>query len=462
MRVIHSATVVTVDPEDTVLFDAAVAVEGTIIVDVGPSADVLARYADAERVDGSGKAVLPGFANLHTHFELTLARGIYEDLSPPHAPPFAGGMAELPLPVLTADERRIMCQLGALEAIRSGTTAVLEDSVSVGDYAQAMIDSGLRITLTERGADRTGASIGEPGAFVVDDAAATDAVARTQRAHADWHGAGDGRIRIGVSAHAPDMCSPDLLGRLRALQDELDTLATIHLSQMWGEVDAVKVARGQLPTEYLAANGFLSDRLVAAHCRCMTPPEEDLLGNAGVNVAFNSAIAARRGLSPRIREMANAGANIAMGTDNMAEDMVEVMRTGMFMERVRTADGRNPRPEEALRWATKNGYRALGLAGGSIEAGNPADLIMVELRQAHLVPLMRVVSSFVHQGRASDIVAAMVDGRWLMRDGEVLTMDESQIVADADRIARAAWARLLDENPTLPVPSGFDRRAIVR
>ena len=85
-------------PKIRFLFDAAVAVEGTIIVDVGPSADVLARYADAERVDGSGKAVLPGFANLHTHFELTLARGIYEDLSPPHAPPFAGGMAEFTAP----------------------------------------------------------------------------------------------------------------------------------------------------------------------------------------------------------------------------------------------------------------------------------------------------------------------------------------------------------------------------
>ena len=100
-----------------------------------------------------------------------------------------------------------MCQLGALEAIRSGTTAVLEDSVNVGDYAQAMVDSGLRITLTERGADRTGASIGEPGAFVVDDAAAADAVARTQRAHADWHGAGDGRIRIGVFGRMPRTCA---------------------------------------------------------------------------------------------------------------------------------------------------------------------------------------------------------------------------------------------------------------
>ena len=459
MLVIHDTTVVTVDRDDRVLFDAAVAIAGGQIAAVGASTDLLARYGEADRVDGSGKAVLPGFANLHTHFELTLARGIYEDLSPPHAPPFVGGMAELPLPILTADERRVMCCLGALEAIRSGTTAVLEDSVDVGDYAEAMLDSGLRITLTERGADRRGASIGEPGPFVVDGAAADDAIARTRRAHATWHGAGNGRMRVGVSAHAPDMCSPNLLLRLRELQEELDSLSTIHLSQMWGEVEAVKLARGLLPTEYLAAQGFLNDRLVAAHCRCMTPAEEELLGAAGVNVAFNSAIAARRGLSPRIRELAHAGACIALGTDNMAEDMVEVMRTGLFMERVRTADGRRPRPDEALRWATANGYQALGLAGGTIEVGNPADLIMIDLQQAHLVPLTRVVSSFVHQGRASDVVAVMVDGNWLMRDSEVLTMDETAIVADADRIARRAWAKLIAENPELPVPPGFDQRA---
>ena len=458
MQVIHNATVVTVDTDDTVLFDGGVAIEGNKIVEVGPSAAVLEHHANADRVDGANMAVMPGFANVHTHFELTLARGIYEDLSPPHAPPFTGGMAELPLPSLTAEERRIMCCLGALEAIRSGTTAVLEDSVDIGDYASAMLDTGLRITFTERAADRVGASIGEPGPFEADDTMADAAILRMRRLHSDWHGAGDGRISVGVSAHAPDMCSPDLLHRLRALQEELDTLATIHLSQMWGEVEAVQVARGRLPTEYLAEQGFLNDRLVAAHCRCMTAQEEELLGLAGVNVAFNSAIAARRGLSPRIRELADAGARIALGTDNMAEDMVEVMRTGLFMERVRIADGRNPRPEDALRWATVNGYRALGLRGGSIEPGNPADLIMIDLKQAHLVPLMRPVASFVHQGRASDVVAVMVDGKWLMREGTVLTMDETAIVDAADRIARRAWAGLIAQEPGLPMPSGFDRR----
>ena len=100
---------------------------------------------------------------------------------------------------------------------------------------------------------------------------------------------------------------------------------------------------------------------MAAHCRCMTPGEEEILGAARATVSFNSAIAARRGLSPRVAELARAGCLIAMGSDNMAEDMVEVVRTGLFMERVRRQDGVEPTPEAALAWATRNGYRALGV-----------------------------------------------------------------------------------------------------
>jgi cytosine/adenosine deaminase-related metal-dependent hydrolase len=141
----------------------------------------------------------------------------------------------------------------------------------------------------------------------------------------------------------------------------------------------------------------------------------------------------------------------------MAEDMIEVMRTALFMERVRRADGQQPTPEEILVWATRNGYRALGIRdGGWLAPGNRADLILVDLRKPHLTPALRIVSCFVHQGLASDVEAVMVDGRWIMRDGRVLTLDERALVAEADRIARAAWRRLFERRPELPRPAGFD------
>jgi 5-methylthioadenosine/S-adenosylhomocysteine deaminase len=252
------------------------------------------------------------------------------------------------------------------------------------------------------------------------------------------------------------MCSPELLRQVRALQGKLDTVATIHLNQIWGEVAAVKSERGRLPTEYLDDLGFLNDRLICAHCRCMEPQEERRLGRAKVTVSFNSAIAARRGLSPRIAELEQYGCRIAMGSDNMAEDMVEVVRTGLFMERVRRQDGRQPSPEQVHRWATVNGYQAIGVPdGGALVAGNKADLIMVDLNRPHLVPVMRVVSDYVHQGQGRDVVDVMVDGRWIMRNGQVLTMDEERILAEAQRIGTIAWRRLFDSNPKLEVPPGF-------
>jgi 5-methylthioadenosine/S-adenosylhomocysteine deaminase len=451
---IHHTTIVTADDACTVHYDAAIVVEAGRIAAIGPTDELLARYPAAERIDGRGKAVMPGFANVHTHLAMTLARGVYEDLSPAHTPPFMGGLAPLPLPQLSVEEHRVMCQLGVVEAICSGTTLVLEDAIGIQRYAEALAESGVRFLLCERAWDRAHAAIGQPGSWEIDPALAEQGLTRIEALHTRWHGKENGRINVGIAAWAPDMCSPSLLDELRDLQARLDAVATIHLNQIWGEVAAVQEQHGLRPTEYLARCGFLSPRLVAAHCRCMTPDEEHLLGTSGAAVAFNSAIAARRGLSPRIADLETYGCTIALGTDNMAEDMVEVMRTALFMERVRRQDGRQPTPEQVFTWATRHGYGALGMAdGGWLAPGNRADLIIIDLRRAHLVPLLRVVSCFVHQGQARDVEAVMVDGRWLMRDGALLTLDEASIVQEADRIGRVAWQRLFAERPALtPLP----------
>jgi 5-methylthioadenosine/S-adenosylhomocysteine deaminase len=459
--VIHDTTIVTVDDRDSVHYGAAVVIEGDRIVALGPSADILARYPDAERVNGAGRMVMPGFANVHTHFTMTLARSVFEDLSPPHRPPFTGGLSPLPLPDMTPDERRTMAQLGALEALRSGTTLALEDTSDVHEYADTLAQTGMRFLLSERAWDRTGTSIGDPAPFTVDRALAERRLAAIEQNFRKLNGIADGRIRVAVSAWAPDMCSPELLRKIKALRDRLDAYGTIHLNQIWGEVAAVKAHRNMLPTEYLSDVRFLDERLICAHCRCMEPHEERLLGEAGVTVAFNAAIAARRGLSPRIAELEEHGCTIAMGSDNMAEDMVEVLRTGLFMERIRRADGRNPTPEQALRWATRNGYRALGMPdGGWLTPGNKADLIVVDLQRAHLVPVLRATAAFVHQGQARDVLAVMVDGKWLMRDGVVLTMDEPAIIEEAQRVARNAWSRLFRRRLDLKPPPGFDPQAL--
>ena len=143
-----------------------------------------------------------------------------------------------------------------------------------------------------------------------------------------------------------------------------------------------------------------------------------------------------------------------MGSDNMAEDMVEVMRAGLFLERVRRNDEVYPQPEDVLEWATMGGAKALGMAdsAGSLEVGRKADLFVVDLLRPHLVPTLRVVSAFVHNGQPADITAVMVDGRWVMRDGKVLTIDEADVVRRAEAAGHAVWRRLLERYPNVPFP----------
>jgi cytosine/adenosine deaminase-related metal-dependent hydrolase len=146
-----------------------------------------------------------------------------------------------------------------------------------------------------------------------------------------------------------------------------------------------------------------------------------------------------------------------LGTDEFAEDMVEVLRLGILLERVRRRDSHAPTPRDAWRWGTSNGYQALGIRdGGSIRPGFLADLIVIDCVKPHLVPTIRIASGFIHQGQASDIQSVMVDGRWIMRNRTVVTIDEDGLLRRAEEIARRAWKRMLAEFPDMRQPHDLD------
>lgn len=215
--------------------------------------------------------------------------------------------------------------------------------------------------------------------------------------------------------------------------------------------------RGVRPAEYLFQHDFLSPRLVAAHCRFMTPGEIAHLGRSRVSVSHNAAMAARRAAAPPVLALQAAGCRIAMGTDNMAHDMLEAMCTGLFVERISRQDGERPWPEDVLEWGTRNGAAALGPGAdvGSLEVGKKADLIVLDARRPHLVPALRIVSGWIHNGQAGDVESVMVDGRWLMRDRNVLTIDEADVVTRrGDRATCVATA-----GGTLPERSVPDHAA---
>ena len=447
--IITDTTIVSCDPQRAIHYGAGLAIEDGRIAAIGPTAEIEARYAGADRVDGRGRAVFPGLINCHTHMLATADRGILEDFGFPTSLRFPTTGRGL----LDPDERNVYAQLAAAESIRSGTTTLLEISDNIPQYADSLADTGLRLFLAENFNDIDDEQF-RVGRYEFSEAKLESGLQRSADLISEWHGRYDGRVRCFVSPHAPELCSPALLRSAVELADQNDLRYTIHLSQSHQEVEAVMRTRGVRPTQYLFANDFLSDRLVVAHCRYVDDSEIALLGRHGVAVSNNPAIAARRGAAAPVLELSAAGSPIGMGSDNMAEDMVEVVRSALFHERVRRNDEVWPQPEDVLDWATIGGARALGVADevGSLEVGKKADLFMLDLRRSHLVPTLRVVSVFVHQAQPADITDVMVDGEWVMRDSRILSFHEDEVVARAEVIGHSAWSRLVAENPEVPFP----------
>jgi 5-methylthioadenosine/S-adenosylhomocysteine deaminase len=385
---IRDTTVVTSDAARTVHHGAAIVIDGDRIVAAGPTGEIDRRYPNADRIDGRGKAVFPGLVNCHTHLWFTVARGIQKDF---------GFLSTLRFPttvqaMLNSEELTVFAMLGALECLRGGNTTMLEIGTRVPDYARPVVATGLRVVFGQTSADLGPAGIPE-NRFVYSPALAEKTLRGVDDVISAWHGAEKGRVTCMVAAHAPEACSPELLRAARALAERRDVGTTIHLDQSHWEVESLMNVRGVRPAEYLFQHDFLSPRLVAAHCRFMTPAEVSHLGRSRASVSHNAAMAARRAAAPPIQALAAA-----------------------------------------------------------VEVGKKADLIVLDARRPDLVPTLRIVSGWIHNGQAGDVESVMVDGRWLMRDHEVLTIDETDVVTRAEEIARRVWRQLVDRHPNVPFP----------
>ncbi len=446
-------TVVTVDPGQTVHHDVALAVEADKIAAIGPTETVMQAYPQADVYDGRGKALFPGLINCHAHLTATLSRGITEDFGfPPalHLPATAQSL-------LSAEEVTVMAMLGALEGIKSGTTTLVENSPGIGVYAQALATAGLRWVWAESGRDAVTPPGWRPGEDVTEFSPALreEMIQRIHDLFSAWHGARDGLIRVFPATALAEASSPELLRAIRAFAEQHDVGYTIHLAQSRLEIESMMRLRGVRPTVFLHTHDFLSPRLFAAHCRYVDASEIALLGNARAIVSHQPGMAANRAVIPPITALRAAGCPIAMGTDNNTQDMLEVMRMGLVTERILRDDSTQPQPEDVLRETTRGGAYALRQPDdiGSLEVGKKADLIVVDTQRAHLVPTMRIVSSWLHNGQAGDIESVMVNGAFLMRDHQVLTMDEADLIRRADEIGRRVWPQLLERYPSAPFPT---------
>jgi cytosine/adenosine deaminase-related metal-dependent hydrolase len=455
--VVFSHTTV-VNP-DAVQNDVAVAVERDKIVAIGPTDAVLKTYPAAEVYDGRGKALVPGLINCHAHLAATLARGFNEDFGFPNS----ARLAIQPASLLQGEEATLMVTVGALEAIRTGTTTIVENSGGIGRHAAALAQTGLRCVFAEsiRDSENVAGPMSPAGLAKSETPKFSpqlrdEGMQRINDLFTKWHGAGEGRISVFPAAALAETSSPELLRAVRAFAEKHDLGYTIHLSQSRAEVDFMARHHRVSPPAFLAKHGFLGPRLFAAHCRYVDAADIALLGRSRTIVSHQAGMAANRGVIPPIPALRAAGCPIANGTDNNTNDLFEVMRISLLTERIRRDDafpGVQPQPEDVLADATQGGAQAVrqGQLLGVLAVGRKADILVVDTLRAHLVPAGRIISAWIHNGQPSDIESVMVDGRFVMRDHKVLTMDEASVIAEADKVGRRIWGQVQAAGPvTVP------------
>jgi len=436
--ILERCGVVTVDPERTVHKEASIAIDAGRIATIGAPDDIARQYPEAETIDMAGKIAFPGFINIHTHTVLTILRGLAEDQG---GNSLYGQMYPMKS-ILTPEDRYTLGMLGCVEALRFGTTTITENYEGATDVAPAIQKLGMRGVLSENVNDAVMLEI-RRGRYEFSEEqgerqlqTAVDLVER-------WHGAEDGRILCQMAAHAPDTCSRAILERIRDIAEQRNLGLHIHIAQTQREVDQVELREGMRSVEFLHSAGFLGPRTIGAHCVFIRPNEIQMLGQTGTTVAHNALINAKRGKVAPVMALEAAGANIALGSDNMSEDMSGVVRAATVVNRIREGHGSIPGSHDTLEWLTMGGARALGLDHeiGSLEVGKKADITLVDFRKPHLRPVFDPVANFVHNGLASDVDTVIVDGRILVRGGEVLTVNVDDVLDAGQQQAEAFWQR---------------------
>ena len=434
------------------LADGAVAIEGSQILAIGPSAQLTERYEATEVIDAAGCAVLPGLIDAHMHTPEALLRGVAQDV--------ANWMQAALAPFVrhVDDKARLAgSQLGILEGIRAGTTTFGDYVAPFTGWAESFDRFGVRARLSPNiNALPTGGMAGWPiGAlYPLDDMALQIALDRAVNLCRDWQGAAGGRITVMLGPQGPDMISQDGLLAVKRAAEREGVLLHLHVAQGDREIDQMVKRYGVRTPEFLKRIGYLDAQLLAVHLTEATDEETELIAGSGARMALCSgSIGIIDGIVPPAHLFRQCGGPVALGSDqssgnNCANIFNEMKLTALFNK----IKYRNPAVMpawEVLRMATIEGANAIGLGHeiGSLEAGKQADLILVDLHQPALCPILaapvrNIVPNLVYSANGSEVKTSIIAGQIVMRDRRVLTVDESAVVAEAQRQAEAVAQRV--------------------
>ena len=433
---ITGGIVVTVDGARHIYTPGAIAIDGTDIQAVGPAADIGARFRGRTVIDASGSVVLPGLINTHTHAPMVIYRGLADDLG------LQDWLTKYIFPAeaktVSREMVRVGTQLAAVEMIQSGTTTYADMYYFEDEIARATRAVGLRGVLGQTLID-----------FPVADAKSFD----EGLAHAEAflkEFAADPLIVPAVAPHAPYTVNQDHLKAAHALSARYQAPYIIHVAETEKEVKESEAAHRLSPVAYLDSLGVLDSHTLAAHVVWVTPGEIDILKSRHVSVSHNpeSNMKLASGIAP-VPALMTAGVTVGLGTDGAASnndlDMFEAMRFAALLHKVHTADPQSVPAPMALEMATIDGARALGLDKqiGSLEPGKKADVIVVSMKGARQTPMYDPVSHLVYVSHGDDVETTIVNGKVLMRDRKMLTIDEVSVIAAANKLSQTVRAAVV-------------------
>ena len=426
--IVGGGTVVTMDGARRVIESGAVAIDGDSIVAVDTDAAIRARFAATTIIDAAGQVILPGLVNTHGHAPMVLYRGLADDLA------LMEWLERYIFPAeaktVSEDMVKVGTRLAALEMIQGGTTTFADMYYFEASIAEAAKAAGLRGVLGQT-------VIRFP---VADAKTPEEALARAERFIERFKD--DPLIIPAVAPHSAYTLEKATLLASRDLAARHGAPLLIHLAETADEVRILREQSGASPTGYLESIGFFGPRTLAAHGVWVSADDIAVLKRRNVGVSHNpeSNMKLASGTAP-VPEYLAAGVHLGLGTDGAASnndlDMFEAMRQAAFLHKLQSKDPRAVPATTALEMATIGGARALGMADriGSLEAGKRADLIVVGMTRARQTPRYDPISHLVYATRGDDVVTTIVNGRVLMRDRKVLTLDEPAVLREADAFA---------------------------
>jgi 5-methylthioadenosine/S-adenosylhomocysteine deaminase len=432
--------------------DGAVGVRGSRIVAAGPTDELLDLFRARETIDAGDCAVLPGLIDAHMHTPLAIVRGVAQDV--------AHWMQRALAPYsrhMTAEAALAGTRLNVLEGLRAGTTTFVDYARPIPGWADIFAEVGARARLTPTinalpPGGMAGWKVGDP--YPLDTSTGQTAIDAAVAFADRWHGAADGRMTVMLGPQAPDMLPREQLLEVKRIAAEKGLMIHMHVAQGDREIDQMLKRYGQRTPAFLDELGYLDDQLLAVHLTEASDEEAALIAQRGVRMALCSgSIGIIDGIVPPARAFRAAGGLVALGSDqasgNNCNNIFNEMKLTALFNKIKFRDPTIMPAWEVLRMATIEGAQAIGLGHeiGSLDVGKQADLILVDLSALNLSPVLdapvrNIVPNLVYAASGHEVRTVMVAGRALVRDGQVLTADQTAVRAEAQAQAEAIGRRV--------------------